>query len=212
MIADFVNVGSHAALLACYIVLATRTTDTDTAPFIWLVPVVAIGILEALLVIAFSLDPILTPGLKLIIIVFGAIVGIVGGMVFGLLVGQLDSYHLDAPVWLLAILFGYAAIQPLYPILHDVLGASCMDCLRTSANPSKALAKIQDISPSLLIGIAGICKLLMCLFIYHSFRSGRLLFYFTRMRTIADSVGNEWVIFKKTLDVPSNSEVREIGN
>src|SRR6202043_1587701 len=88
-IEDFFNVCSPAALLLCYFELSEKTVNTDASPRSWVFPVIAIGVLEMLLIIAFSLNPQLTPGRGLIIAISAVIVGISGGIVLGLLVGQL---------------------------------------------------------------------------------------------------------------------------
>jgi hypothetical protein len=59
--------------------------------------------------------------IPVVITVFGTVIGILGGIVIGLLAGRLNDEHLKAPVWLLALLFTYAAIQPLYPVVQGVL-------------------------------------------------------------------------------------------
>jgi hypothetical protein len=107
--------------------------------------------------------------------------------------GQLDNKHLECPVWLLAMLFGYAAIQPLYPILQGVLSTF------GGTDPTQippAVKEVRELSPAILICAAGIFKFLLCLFLYYSFTSGRLFFYCARTRTIVDSVGAEWEISK----------------
>jgi hypothetical protein len=225
--ADLLNVGSHTALLACYFVLAEETTETKNSPFGWLFLVVLIGIIELLLVLGFyyATPPAATAeqfelARQLLIASFGAIVGIIGGIVFGLFVGQLDSKHLDAPVWLLAMLFGYAAIQPLYPILQGVFSAlaptnksSVLSKILHDSDSSNlidsfALSKIvNDLFPAILVGIAGALKILLFLFIYHVFTSGRLQFYFVETRNINASIDDKWRIFDRLLKPQTAKDV-----
>jgi hypothetical protein len=202
LLADLANFGSNAGILACYIILAENTTDTPSSPFAWLFLIVLIGIIELLFIVTFSLDEKLFTALTPSITLFGVIGGLVGSMVVGLFVGQLDNKHLDCPIWLLAVLFGYAAIQPLYPILQGVLSTF------GGGNPAQlppAVKEIKEFSPAVLISLAGVFKFLLCLFLYHSFTSGRLLFYCARTRTITDSVDAEWEGFEKFLKKPGEA-------
>lgn len=203
LLTDLANVGSNTGVLACYIILAENTTDTPSSPFGWLFIIVLIGIIETLFIVTFSLNRDLFPALAPSITLFGVIGGLVGSVVVGLLVGQLDNKHLDCPVWLLAMLFGYAAIQPLYPILQGVLG---MFGGNDPNHVAPAIKEIKELSPAILITLAGVFKFLLCLFLYHSFTSGRLLFYCARTRTIVDSVDAEWDIFKRFLTTPQREE------
>jgi uncharacterized membrane protein YeaQ/YmgE (transglycosylase-associated protein family) len=192
---DLLNVGSHGAILACYIVLSKDTNDRRSSPLAWSFLVAIIGAVELLVVL-----PLLIEGKApspLLSAAFGVMVGSVGGMVLGLFVGQLDNDHMAAPMWLLALLFGYAVIQPLYPALKEPLKALAASAVHPT--DGARLAGIVDLSPAILIGSAGIFKLLLCDFLYRSFKNGRLLFYFARKRVIAASVDGEWADFKTLL-------------
>lgn len=197
---DMLNVISHGALVACYVILAKKTHGRER------IPPFACGLFVVLICAALelggvglaSLSPKPDENRELVILISGSCFGILGGMFLGLLVGQLDSEHLGAPIWLLALLFGYAAIQPLYPVLHGAINVSGV----SSFFPEDVLDLVKpvvDASRTLLIGIAGVLKLLLCGFLFKSFTRGRLLYYFARKRAIAEKVEEEWASFEKMM-------------
>lgn len=193
LVLDMLNVASHAAVVACYVILARDTTGSQRIPprACGLFVLFFFGVPEVGVVSVLSQAPDSAVATERVILYFGAVIGIFGGMFLGLMVGQLDNEYLDAPVWLLALLFGYAAIQPLYPILHSTATAWGV----TNALPKELV----DGSRTTLIGAAGVLKLLLCGFLYRCFTNGRLLFYFARKRANVQKVDEEWGHFNKMM-------------
>lgn len=187
---DMLNVASHAAVVACYVILAKDTTGSPSQRIppgaCGLFVMLVFGVPQIGVVSVLSQTSVSAAGIEPVNQFFGAVIGIFGGMFLGLLVGQLDNEYLGAPVWLLALLFGYAAIQPLYPVLHGTI---------TKPLPEELV----EGSRTTLIGLAGVLKLLMCGFLYRSFTSGRLLFYFARKRATAQKAAAEWTNFKNMM-------------
>jgi hypothetical protein len=210
LLLDMLNVASHAAIVACYVILARDTTGHQrisplTCGFLVML---FFGIPELGVVSILSAAPNSAAQTYLVIVSFGAVIGVFGGMFLGLFVGQLDNEHLGAPIWLLALLFGYAAMQPLYPLLHGTIHAAgvgealSLDMANLPESVKKMVESAKSVmehSRTVLIGIAGLFKLILCGFLYRSFTNGRLLFYFARKRAIADKVDEEWANFQKMM-------------
>jgi hypothetical protein len=101
--------------------------------------------------------------------------GLLACVAFALLVGRFDSKFIDASPGLLVLLYCYAAIQPLW-ILAAVNGGG-------SSSGTFAL---------LLYVSAMVFKALFYPFLRWLMQSGRLLFYFGRVRDLYESVHVDW--------------------
>jgi DNA-binding winged helix-turn-helix (wHTH) protein len=106
--------------------------------------------------------------------------GIFGGIAMALYFGRLQSKFLGPRSWLLISLYSYTAIQSLFVFLEE---------RRTAA--------------VVLIDCAMILKCLLFLYVTWLFRSGRLLFYFVRVRHTYHNVKPEWRIFRNIIKIES---------
>jgi DNA-binding winged helix-turn-helix (wHTH) protein len=106
--------------------------------------------------------------------------GVAGAIAMALFVGRLQSKFLGPRPWLLIALYSYTAIQPLFLYLEKT-----------------------TVWTVLLIDLALILKCLLYLYVAWLLHSGRLLFYFVRMRRTYRAVGTQWKAFRKLLDQES---------
>ncbi|MDX6612255.1 MAG: hypothetical protein QOD75_1441 [Blastocatellia bacterium] len=166
-------------IFLCFYVLNKRTEDEAENRNIVDTPL--IGIFFFLVVVTLfaflfvlPLDPALIPK--------GASVasGIAGAIAMALFVGRLQSKFLGPRPWLLIALYSYTAIQPLFLYLEKT-----------------------TVWTVLLIDLALILKCLLYLYVSWLFHSGRLLFYFVRIRRTYRAVGTQWQAFRKLLDQES---------
>lgn len=99
--------------------------------------------------------------------------GIVGAVTLALFVGRIQSKFLGPSTWLPLAFFFYAAIQSLYL------------AIKTDAHwtPSWGPAMIE---------MALILKCLLYLYLAWLFKSGRLLFYLVKVRTVYERVNIDW--------------------
>jgi len=102
---------------------------------------------------------------------FDVISGLIGGISLALFVGRIQSKFLGSSSWLPAVLYAYVAIQSLYMAI---------------APPQSQKGGAILIATSLLL------KCLLFLYVVWLVKSGRLLFYFVRVRTIYDKANPEW--------------------
>lgn len=202
LITDTVNIISHTGLLACYLIFSKETTgdkNSTSSPFGWCAAIGVIGLVEIFLFAGFysssrkaniSEETIIL-SLQLLLGFYGIIVGLLGTLIFGLFVVQLKDKHLNAPVWLIALLLCYAAIQPLYPVLHGVF--------KLLAQVNVSLAPIIEFSPTAVVGFAWAFKLILFIFVYFIIKSGRLQFYLIATRIINEAVDKRWNTFQELL-------------
>ena len=108
---------------------------------------------------------------------FNWISGIASATVMALFVGRLDSKFLECPTWVLVLLYAYTAIQPLFALL----------------------GKEHKWTTFILINAALLLKGLLYLYLTWLFQTGRLLFYFVRVRQLYDSVGTDFRDFASIL-------------
>lgn len=101
--------------------------------------------------------------------------GIVGSITLALFVGRIQSKFLGTSAWLPLAFFSYAAIQSLYPALN-------------------ADEHWKTWAPS-MIEAALILKCLLYLYVAWLFKSGRLLFYLVKVRTVYERVNIDWQDF-----------------
>ena len=102
--------------------------------------------------------------------------GIVGAVTLALFVGRIQSKFLGPSTWLPLAFFLYVAIQSLYVAI-----------------------KVENWG-SVMIEAALILKCLMYLYVAWLFKSGRLLFYLVRVKTIYERVNIEWHDFLANLN------------
>lgn len=143
---------------------------SDTSLSIGAAFVLIVTLVETLLVISqISLEK------KYLILQWGGwSSGIAGGIAMALYVGRLQSKFLGPRAWLLFALYSYTAIQPLFVLLEE-----------------------RPVAAVILIDFALILKCLLFLYMMWLFQSGRLLFYFVRVRRAYREVKMEWQIFRR---------------
>lgn len=103
--------------------------------------------------------------------------GIVGAITLALFVGRIQSKFLGPSTWLPLALYLYVAIQSLYV---TILGGVKWGAL--------------------IIEEALILKCLLYLYVAWLFKSGRLLFYLVRVKTIYERVNIDWQVFLANLN------------
>lgn len=106
--------------------------------------------------------------------IFDATSGLVASVSFALLVGRFDSKFIDANPWVLFCLYCYASIQPLW-IFAATHGGSA-----------------ERLFTTLLYVVAMALKIVLYPFLCWLMQSGRLLFYFGRVRDLQDTVHLDW--------------------
>jgi hypothetical protein len=119
--------------------------------------------------------------------------GIAGGIAMALYVGRLQSKFLGPSPRLVIALYSYTAIQSLFVFLVE--GPEAMVVSINAATVTSVAV--------ILINVALILKCLLYLYMAWLFQSGRLLFYFVRVRRTYQRVETEWLEFRKLLDEDS---------
>jgi hypothetical protein len=171
------NLFNNAATLMfiiCYLILAKvtvsddRTGITETPQWIpWFTIFLIITLLDVFLTYLGGNQTQAIASSKII----RMITGIGGGTVMALFVGRFDSKFINAPLLVLILLYAYAVIQALFFILPEF----------------KYTLYIVNVALSL--------KLLFFLFMSWLFQSGKLLFYFIRIRKLHYRVEEDWEQF-----------------
>jgi DNA-binding winged helix-turn-helix (wHTH) protein len=119
---------------------------------------------------------------------FTLISGIAGGVGLALFVGRLQSKFLGPSPPLVMTLYSYTAIQSLFIFLVGFpKGKQVFE------------QSTETVIGVMLINIALFLKCLLYLYMIYLFRSGRLLFYFVKVRHTYLNVEEEWPEFRKTL-------------
>ncbi len=109
---------------------------------------------------------------------FDWISGIISGIVMALFVGRFDSEFIKPKFIYIFIFYLYMAIQGIYPAF---------------IGQTQATDEVR-----LIISITTmVCKLILFLFVLDLVKSGRLLFYFIRIRKQHDEAENKWEKFRK---------------
>lgn len=121
------------------------------------------------------------PGNEQTALIFKIIGGVTAGIVMALFVGRFQSKFLNLNIFLLIAFYFYIVIQPLVLFI----GQS-----KTTVPPV--------IEPIILL-IAFILKFILILYVFWLIESGRLLFYFVRVRITKSEADDQWVLFQKFL-------------
>jgi len=116
-----------------------------------------------------------------ILSVADSVSGIVGAITLALFVGRIQSKFLGTSAWLPLAFFFYAAIQSLYPVIKE------------DSHWAKAWGPM-------MIEAALILKCLLYLYVAWLFKSGRLLFYLVKVRTVYERVNIDWHDFLGNLN------------
>jgi hypothetical protein len=101
--------------------------------------------------------------------------GIVGGITLAIYVGRVQTRFLGSSLWISLAFYLYVVIQPLFVFIKDFVRGE------------------------LIIETALILKALLYLYVAWLFQSGRLLFYFVRVRAIFERVDLDWRTFLSVL-------------
>jgi hypothetical protein len=178
VLATLFNNCSSLALVLCYIILNEMTVIRESGRPVSDVPwlegllilvVVTFGELFSVGVAAMQGGPGTEGGVSIIIRGADWLSGVLGGVALALYVGRLQSKLLGSAVWLPPLLYFYTALQPLYAHID------------------------QDLQWALwLISGALALKCLLYLYVVWLFKSGRLLYYFLRIRRVYEGMEAEW--------------------
>lgn len=112
---------------------------------------------------------------------FRVVSGLSGAIAMALFVGRLQSKFFNPPAKLIAALYSYTAIQPLFVFFDD---------------ESNSMPFIT----ALVIHTALILKCILFLYLFWTFETGRLLFYLVRVRLTNKEVEKEWQDFQTVLE------------
>lgn len=118
---------------------------------------------------------------------FRVVSGISGAIAMALFVGRLQSKFFNPPAKLIGVLYAYTAIQPLFVFFDD---------------ESKSMPFIT----ALVIHTALILKCFLFLYLFWTFKTGRLLFYLVRVRLTNKEIENEWDYFQTVLEQEDTKE------
>lgn len=139
-----------------------------------------------------SLDPS-NAASKGYIEIFNWINGITSGAVMALFVGAFDTEFIKPKFVCTLLLYLYMAVQAIFPIILN------------DGQLSLAIFKNDEelrIAIKLLFSITTlICKTVLFLFVFKQIKSGRLLFYFIRIRKQHYDFGNKWSEFLKLPEI-----------
>jgi hypothetical protein len=181
----FLNNCAALIILFCYFILAKPTVSESRRDISkqqvewirWITIAIVFTIVEAVFLgITLKFPDALHVDYKLVVKVFGWTSGISSATIMALYAGRLDSKFLDSPTWLLVMLFSYASIQPLFAVLGDNLWGSLI-----------------------LVNAALFFKCIWFLYMAWLFETGRLLFYFVRIRRLYQQVNTDWKDFSSVL-------------
>jgi hypothetical protein len=111
--------------------------------------------------------------------VFMYISGVGTSVAMGFFIIRLARKELACPIWVLALLIIYMAIQPLFPVF-------------STGNPWGTI---------IIANIALLLKVLLCLYMMFLFEHGRLLFYFVRIRRLSDRLNAQMKHFTTILEI-----------
>jgi hypothetical protein len=174
----FTNSNSLIIALS-YVILNKPTVGKDADRSISEIPllpglaiVMTVTLIEGTLLFSYPKEDSVT-----ILTAFDWASGMAAGIMMALYVGRMQSKFLGPSPILLFFLYSYIAIQPLYIyVAHFYKGWTV-----------------------LILDAALILKCLLCLYMIKLFRSGRLLFYFVRVRRTYQTVEHDWAHFRKIL-------------
>lgn len=198
IISFFLNPLSNAntlMLLICYLILYEVTTPDDQigitgspnwAP--WVSLFLFITFLEFMITHFFKDSSTATD----IEQIFNWVSGITSGAVMALFVGRFDKVFIKTKLKFLRyllFLYLYMAIQAIYPLFNK------------AEAPSEYLSEfMQDNYFQIKLGISVttmVCKIILFLFVYELIKSGRLLFYFIKIRKLHHDVKDQWKEFNE---------------
>jgi hypothetical protein len=180
------------AFIFCYYILAAPAVSEDSTKHSqphwlrWITIVIVLTLIDTLLTnFAISASGIeqFKDSLQGFRKPFNWFLGIAGATALALFVGRLDSKFINAPVWVIGLLYIYASIQPLYPVINPV-----------------PVINEDKISGAVLTNAAFFLKIILFLFVNWLLESGRILFYFVRVRSLNAQVDGDWQKFAKALE------------
>jgi hypothetical protein len=176
--------GNSLILLICYLILFEVTVIDDRmgitgkphwAP--WVSLFLFLTFLEVIIRI-FAQEYFPSGNLNDFVNSFDWISGIISGIVMALFVGRFDSEFIKPKFIYIFIFYLYMAIQGIYPAFIGQTQAT---------DETRLIISITTM----------VCKLILFLFVLDLVKSGRLLFYFIRIRKQHDEAENKWEKFRK---------------
>lgn len=194
VLATLFNNCSALALALCYIILNEITVIRESGRTVsdvpWLEGLLVLAVVtfgELFLVgVAALQGELISEGSARIIRGADWLSGVLGGVAMALYVGRLQSKFLGSAVWLPPLLYFYTALQPLYA--H--------------------IAQDRQWAVWLISGALAL-KCLLYLYVVWLFKSGRLLYYFLRVRRVYESVEAEWKSFYSIIKEKYEDSVTE---
>lgn len=115
---------------------------------------------------------------------FRVLSGLISAVAMMMYVGRLDSVFLGVAIHVLVPLYIYAAIQPGWPVLHGLITAA--------KGPVDHAASALESVESVLFAYAWFAKLLLFIVSAWLYDTGRLEYYFLRVREHRDHVHTDW--------------------
>ena len=145
--------------------------------------ILIIALIEFLTVFCFEYRLIIPIKESWTIFISDVVSGLVGGVSLTLYFGRLQNKFLGLSLWLPVLLSLYAVIQPLFLLIKGI-----------------GVDEWTVVLAILIIETALILKCLLYMFVVWLFESGRLLFYFVRVKPIHESVDSDWIKFHSLLE------------
>jgi hypothetical protein len=137
--------------------------------------IILFAIVESFLLFVFATNALGSVKDNPVIMKADVVSGIVGGITLALYIGRVQTRLLSPSPWISLAFYLYAVIQPLFVFIKDIVRGE------------------------LIIETALILKALLYLYVAWLFQSGRLLFYFVRVRAIYERVDLDWRTFLSIL-------------
>lgn len=181
MLQFFLNLFNNCATVAfiiCYLIFSRFTVGKSPPEKqkVSLIKGIAIGILGVILLGIFEF---LLP-IKEITIFLSSISA---GIIMAFFIGMLNNKYINPSMFVIVCLYTYMAIQTLFPFWEE--GNEFIVLLSTN--------------------LAFIFKIVFYLFILWLFRSGKLLFYFVKVRALHETVEKHWNSFKDNVPFKKTS-------
>ncbi len=182
----FANNCATLGFLFCYFTLNQpesissqgKPNNNETKWWLWVAILIVVTVVEAVCLALASKGWLNHFSPDSVSKVFGYISGISAAAVMAVYISRLSGRFLACPTWVLMLLYGYMAIQPLFAMFEE-------------KTPAWGIV--------IIINFALVLKSLLYFFTIWLFEHNRLLFYFMRVRRLGDQVDAQMKNFSLVL-------------